>query len=223
MILTFVKNMDHIKRYQILYKLRDHYTNNDETNLIYQSDFELLIAVLLSAQSKDVQVNKVTKQLFKIANTPQSIIKLGLNKIKNYIKFIGLFNSKAENILKTCQLLITKYNGVVPNNRLELESLPGVGRKTSNIILNIIFNHPTIAVDTHVFRVCNRSQFAIGNNALAVEHKLMSVVPHEFKKNCHKYFINHGRYTCFAKKPNCSNCIISSLCEFQNKTIIKKI
>lgn len=210
--------MNYNKRYQILRKLQDHnYYSNYDTNLVYRSAFELLIAVLLSAQTRDVQVNKVTKKLFKVANTPQAMLALGLDTIKDYIKCIGLFNSKANNIIKTCQLLIHKYNSVLPHNRLMLESLPGVGRKTANIILNIIFDQPTIAVDTHVFRFCNRSRFAIGDNVLTVERKLISVVPKEFKKNCHQYFIQHAKQTCCAKQPHCYNCIISDLCEFDKK------
>lgn len=210
--------MNHIKRYQILRKLQDHtYYDKNNEGLVYTSEFELLIAVLLSARTRDIQVNIVTKTLFKVANTPESMLYLGLDKIKDHIKHIGLFNSKANNIVKTCQLLIQKYNNTVPNNRVALESLPGVGRKTANIILNTIFNYPTIAVDTHVFRFCNRSRFATGKNVLAVERKLMSVVPREFKKNCHQYFVKHGRYTCCSKQPHCCSCIISNLCEFDKK------
>lgn len=212
--------MDLIKRYQILHRLQNHNVHNRyNTNLVYQSEFELLIALLLSAQTRDSQVNKVTRTLFHRANTPELMLMLGVDNIKNYIKCIGLHNTKAANIIKTCQLLIQKYKGKLPNNRLELETLPGVGRKTANIILNIIFSIPTIAVDTHVFRFCNRSRFAIGNNALAVERQLISVVPKEFKKNCHQNLIQHGRYTCRAKKPHCQHCIISDLCEFEQKQI----
>lgn len=211
--------MNYAKRYQILSKLKECYNeyNNHKTNLVYKTEFELLIAVLLSAKTQDQQVNKVTAGLFKIANTPQTMLLLGVNKIIDHIKYIGLFNSKAKNIIETCQLLIQKHNGSIPNNRAELELLPGVGRKTANIILNIVFNHPTIAVDTHVFRFCNRSRFVIGKNVLIVEKKLNLVVPKEFKKNCHQYFVKHGRNICCAKTPHCYNCIISNLCEFNKK------
>ncbi|ADV33768.1 endonuclease III [Candidatus Blochmanniella vafra str. BVAF] len=211
--------MNRIKRYQILCKLRDYNANitTYDTELIYHSPFELLIAVLLSARARDVQVNKVTESLFQVANTPQDMLFLGINRIRYYIRSIGLFNSKAVNIIKICQLLIEKFNGFLPENREELESLPGVGRKTASIILNVIFGWPTIAVDTHVFRFCNRSKFAIGNNVAAVEQKLISVVPREFKKNCHLWLIRHGRNTCHAKKPSCNSCVINSLCEFDMK------
>lgn len=219
-MLLHVYVMNYIKRYQILYKLKHHkYYDDYSTNLIYRSEFELLIAVLLSAQAKDVQVNKATKTLFAAANTPKSMLILGIDQIKDHIKCIGLFNVKAKNIIKTCQILIDKHNGALPNNRSELESLPGVGRKTANIILNIIFNYPTIAVDTHIFRFCNRSRFAIGKNVLTVERKLISVVPQKFKKNCHQHFIKHSRYTCSARKPRCYDCIIANLCEFDKKNI----
>lgn len=210
--------MNNIKRYQILYRL-DSLVNyhNRNIDLIYNSGFELLISVLLSARTKDIQVNKVAKNLFQQANTPESMLTLGLEKIKKYIKCIGLFNSKATNIIRTCQILVNKYNSIIPNNRLDLESLPGVGRKTANIILNIIFNQPTIAVDTHVFRFCNRSRFAIGQTPLAVERKLIKVVPRKFKKKCHQFFVKHGRYICRSKNPYCSNCIIFDLCEFNKK------
>lgn len=213
--------MNAIKRYKILCRLRDYnYNYHVKTRLLYESEFELLIAVLLSAQTRDTQVNKVTKRLFSIANTPKSMLLLGAKRLKIYLKSLGLFNKKAENIIKTCQLLIKDHNGLLPQNRLALESLPGVGRKTANIILNIVFDLPTIAVDTHVFRFCNRSRFAPGNNAISVERKLISVVPKDFKKHCHTWFIRHGRDTCQSKQPQCYNCIISDLCEFNNKIII---
>lgn len=211
------------KRYKILCKLQnDNNGRSDDTELVYQSEFELLIAVLLSAQTRDTQVNTITKKLFKIANTPESMLFFGLNNLKNCIRRIGLFNKKAENIIKTCQLLINNHNGILPKTRLELESLPGVGRKTANIILNIVFGLPTIAVDTHVFRVCNRSRFAIGSNVISVEQKLMSVVPKKFKKHCHLWFVRHGRYTCQSKQPQCYNCIIADLCEFNKKNLFNK-
>lgn len=213
--------MNSIKRYKILCKFRDynHKHNHNNTELVYNSEFELLIAVLLSAQARDTQVNKVTKKLFNIANTPKAMLSLGLNNIKNYIKSIGLFNKKSENIIKICQVLIKNYKGALPNNRAELESLPGVGRKTANIILNIAFNFPTIAVDTHVFRFCNRSHFAVGKNTIAIEKELISVVPEKFKKHCHLWFVRHGRYICQSKQPKCSDCFIVDLCEFDNKTL----
>lgn len=210
--------MNSVKQYRILCKLRDYSnTHHNDVCLIYQTEFELLIAVILSAQTRDSQVNRITKNLFKLANTPSSMLSLGVDRIKDYIKHIGLFNSKAKNIIQTCQLLIQKYNGVLPSNRIALESLPGVGRKTANIILNTVFNQPTIAVDTHIFRFCNRSRFVTGNNVLEVERKLISEVPDEFKKNCHKYFIKYGRQICQAKNPRCYNCVISNLCEFDKK------
>ncbi|URJ26409.1 endonuclease III [Blochmannia endosymbiont of Camponotus modoc] len=208
--------MNRVKRYQILCKLRD--TNIQPViELVYRSEFELLIAVLLSAQTSDVQVNKVTKSLFKVVNTPQDMLLLGVDGVKNYIKSIGLSNTKSKNIIETCRLLIDKYNGILPSNRIGLESLPGVGRKTANIILNIVFGWPTIAVDTHVFRFCNRSRFALGNNVLSVEKKLLSVVPKEFQRNCHQWLVLHGRNICRAKQPNCRVCVIKDLCEFKEK------
>ncbi|URJ31552.1 endonuclease III [Blochmannia endosymbiont of Camponotus modoc] len=208
--------MNRVKRYQILCKLRD--TNIQPViELVYRSEFELLIAVLLSAQTSDVQVNKVTKSLFKVVNTPQDMLLLGVDGVKNYIKSIGLSNTKSKNIIETCRLLIDKYNGILPSSRIGLESLPGVGRKTANIILNIVFGWPTIAVDTHVFRFCNRSRFALGNNVLSVEKKLLSVVPKEFQRNCHQWLVLHGRNICRAKQPNCRVCVIKDLCEFKEK------
>lgn len=208
--------MNRVKRYQILCKLRD---NNIQPviELVYRSEFELLIAVLLSAQTSDVQVNKVTKSLFKVVNTPQDMLLLGVDGVKNYIKSIGLSNTKSKNIIETCRLLIDKYNGILPSSRIGLESLPGVGRKTANIILNVVFGWPTIAVDTHVFRFCNRSRFALGNNVLSVEKKLLSVVPKEFQRNCHQWLVRHGRNICRAKQPNCRVCVIKDLCEFKEK------
>ncbi|URJ29089.1 endonuclease III [Blochmannia endosymbiont of Camponotus modoc] len=208
--------MNRVKRYQILCKLRD--TNiHPVIELVYRSEFELLIAVLLSAQTSDVQVNKVTKSLFKVVNTPQDMLLLGVDGVKNYIKSIGLSNTKSKNIIETCHLLIDKYNGILPSSRIGLESLPGVGRKTANIILNIVFGWPTIAVDTHVFRFCNRSRFALGKNVLSVEKKLLSVVPKEFQRNCHQWLVLHGRNICRAKQPNCRVCVIKDLCEFKEK------
>ena len=180
--------------------------------------FELLIAVLLSAQATDVSVNKATNKLYKVANTPEAILSLGLRNLKKYIKTIGLYNTKAENIMKTCKLLIEKYNGEVPQTEKELTTLPGVGRKTANVVLNTAFGHPTIAVDTHIFRVSNRTKIAPGKNVEEVEKKLLKFVPEEFKQDAHHWLILHGRYTCVARKPRCGSCIIEDLCEFKDKT-----
>ncbi len=187
------------------------------TELSYRNNFELLIAVVLSAQSTDVSVNKATIKLFAIADSPEKMLKLGLKKLKSYIKTIGLYNTKAENILKTCKILVDEYSGKVPDNREALERLPGVGRKTANVILNTAFGHPTIAVDTHIFRVANRTGIAPGKDVLAVENKLIKVVPVEFRQHAHHWLILHGRYTCVARKPKCRQCIINDLCEWRGK------
>ncbi|HBA66425.1 MAG TPA: endonuclease III [Methylococcaceae bacterium] len=189
------------------------------TELAYSSPFELLIAVVLSAQATDKGVNKATAQLFSIANTPEAILNLGETGLKEHIKTIGLFNSKAANIIQLCRQVLEKHNGQVPQNRDELEALPGVGRKTANVILNTAFGHPTIAVDTHIFRVANRTRIAPGKNVLEVERKLDKYVPKAHKKDAHHLLILHGRYTCTAKKPKCPNCIIADLCEFKEKSI----
>ena len=209
--------MNKNKRLEILTRLRD---NNPEptTELNFSSPFELLIAVLLSAQATDVSVNKATDKLYPIANTPQAILDLGLDGLKSYIKTIGLFNTKAVNTLKTCQMLIDLHQGEVPENRAALEALPGVGRKTANVVLNTAFGWPTIAVDTHIDRVSNRTKLAIGKNVVEVEQKLLKVVPAEFKVDVHHWLILHGRYTCVARKPKCGSCIIEDLCEFKDKT-----
>ncbi|MDU2562669.1 MAG: endonuclease III, partial [Haemophilus parainfluenzae] len=188
------------------------------TELEYNSPFELLIAVILSAQATDKGVNKATAKLFPVANTPQAILDLGLEGLKEYIKTIGLYNSKAENIIKTCRDLVEKHNGEVPESREALEALAGVGRKTANVVLNTAFGHPTIAVDTHIFRVCNRTNFAPGKDVVKVEEKLLKVVPKEFKVDVHHWLILHGRYTCTARKPRCGACIIEDLCEYKEKT-----
>lgn len=203
-------------RIDILTRLRDN-NPTPTTELVFNSPFELLISVLLSAQATDISVNKATAKLYPIANTAEKMLALGIDEIKHYIKTIGLFNTKAKNIIKTCQILIDKYNGLVPENREALESLPGVGRKTANVVLNTAFGWPTIAVDTHIFRVCNRTIFAPGKNVIEVEQKLIKVVPIEFKVDCHHWFILHGRYTCIARKPRCGSCIIEDLCEFNDK------
>lgn len=203
-------------RIQILERLQDH-IKDPTTELVYQTPFELLIAVVLSAQATDVSVNKATKPLFAIANTAEQILALGVDKLKDYIRTIGLYNSKAENIIKTCQILVDKYQGQVPENFDSLIALPGVGRKTANVVLNTAFGWPTIAVDTHIFRVSNRTGFAPGKTVEAVEEKLLKVVPKEYKINCHHWLILHGRYTCIARKPRCGSCVIEDLCEFKEK------
>jgi endonuclease-3 len=188
------------------------------TELNYSSPFELLIAVVLSAQATDKGVNKATAQLFSVADTPQAILALGLEGLKGYIKTIGLYNAKGENIIKLCQQLLDKHAGEVPKNREELEALAGVGRKTANVILNTAFGQHTIAVDTHIFRVSNRTGIAPGKNVLEVERKLNKWVPKEHKKDAHHLLILHGRYTCIARKPRCQRCLIEDLCEFKEKT-----
>jgi endonuclease-3 len=189
------------------------------TELHYHSVFELLIAVILSAQATDVSVNKVTAQLFPIANTPRAMLDLGLSKLKEQIKTIGLFNSKAKHIIQTCQLLIDRYQGEVPKTREALETLPGVGRKTANVVLNTAFGQPTIAVDTHIFRVANRTGLAHGNTPLAIEHGLAKNIDQEFIHDAHHWLILHGRYVCVARKPHCSECLIRDLCEYEHKTL----
>ena len=208
--------MNKDKRREILVRLRD---NNPKptTELEYSTPFELLAAVLLSAQATDVGVNKATRKLFPVANTPQKIWDLGVDGLKEYIKTIGLFNSKAENLIKTCRILLDQHQGEVPENREALEALPGVGRKTANVVLNTAFGWPTIAVDTHIFRVSNRTKFAPGKNVDEVEQKLLKVVPAEFKLDVHHWLILHGRYTCIARKPKCGSCLIEDLCEFADK------
>ncbi len=209
--------MNKEKRYQIFSRLREA-NPHPTTELNWSTNFELLAAVLLSAQATDVGVNKATTKLFPIANTPQAIIDLGLEGLKSYIKTIGLFNTKAANLMKTCHLLVDKHGGEVPQTRKALEALPGVGRKTANVVLNTAFGQPTIAVDTHIFRVSNRTGIATGKNVDEVEQKLLRHVPTEFKKDIHHWLILHGRYTCVARKPRCLSCIIEDLCEFKLKT-----
>lgn len=188
------------------------------SELEFSTPFELLVAVILSAQSTDAGVNKATRKLFKVANTPQAMVELGVNGLKKYIRTIGLYNTKAENIIKTSRILIDKYGGSVPEDRAALESLPGVGRKTANVVLNVAFGEPVIAVDTHVFRVSNRTGLAPGKTPLEVEKKLMQVVPKEYLHNAHHWLILLGRYTCKARKPNCPECIVRDLCSFKPKT-----
>jgi endonuclease-3 len=187
------------------------------TELTYKSNFELLIAVMLSAQATDISVNKATRKLFDLADTAETMLALGEKKIKREIKSIGLFNTKTKNIINTCQILIEKHQGLVPKVRSQLEALPGVGRKTANVILNTAFGEPTIAVDTHVFRVANRTGLARGKTPLAVEQGLLNIVPNPFIHNAHHLLILHGRYTCVAREPLCYNCTIRSYCEFNDK------
>ena len=205
------------KRHEIFTRLRAE-NPNPTTELNYNSPFELLIAVLLSAQATDVGVNKATGPLFAAANTPEAIYKLGIDGLKEYIKTIGLFNTKAVNAHKTCKILMDDFNSKVPEDRAALEALPGVGRKTANVVLNTAFGHPTIAVDTHIYRVSNRTKIAPGKNVREVEDKLIKFVPAEFKVDVHHWLILHGRYVCVARKPRCGSCSIEDLCEFKDKT-----
>ncbi|MBC8212846.1 MAG: endonuclease III [Gammaproteobacteria bacterium] len=209
--------MNKDKRIQIFSRLREQ-NPAPTTELNYSSEFELLIAVMLSAQATDVSVNKATAKLYPVANTPETILKLGEAGLKQYIKTIGLFNSKASNVIKTCQILIEQHQSIVPAQREPLEALPGVGRKTANVILNTAFGQPAIAVDTHIFRVSNRTGIAAGKNVLEVEKRLMRLVPEQFKLDAHHWLILHGRYTCIARKPRCGSCIIEDLCEYSKKT-----
>jgi len=189
-----------------------------KTELDYTTPFELLIAVLLSAQSTDVGVNKATRKLYPVANTPAAILALGIDELKAYIQTIGLYHTKARNVMATCQILVEQYGGEVPRTREALESLPGVGRKTANVVLNTAFGEPTMAVDTHIFRVSNRTGIAPGKDVVVVEHKLLKFVPKEFLHDAHHWLILHGRYTCIARKPLCWNCMIADLCDFRQKT-----
>lgn len=209
--------MNKAKRQEIFERLRDN-NPNPTTELEYNSTFELLIAVILSAQATDVGVNKATRKLFPVANTPEAIYALGEEGLKEYIKTIGLFNSKAKNVISCCKDLIEKHNSVVPNNRKDLEALAGVGRKTANVVLNTAYRQPAMAVDTHIFRVSNRTKIAPGKNVRQVEEKLLKFVPKEFLLDAHHWLILHGRYTCLARKPRCGSCIIEDLCEFKDKT-----
>lgn len=209
--------MNKNKRTEIFQKLKAQ-NPKPATELKYTNPFELLIAVVLSAQATDVGVNKATKKLYPVANTPEAIYALGSDGLKKYIRTIGLYNTKAENIIKTCKLLIDEYDGQVPEDRISLERLPGVGRKTANVILNTAFGQPTIAVDTHIFRVSNRTGIAPGKDVRVVEDKLIKFVPDEYKQDAHHWLILHGRYTCVARKPRCGSCVIYDLCEFKQKT-----
>jgi endonuclease-3 len=205
------------KREQIFRRFRER-DPSPATELEFSTPFELLIAVILSAQATDVSVNKATPKLFARANTPAAIAKMGESGLKSHIRTIGLFNSKASNIIKTCNILVRQHGGEVPRDRKALEALPGVGRKTANVILNTAFGEPTIAVDTHIFRVANRTGIAPGKNVTEVEKQLLKVVPDEFKRNAHHWLILHGRYTCTARRPDCGHCILLDLCEFKAKT-----
>ena len=195
-------------------------TPEPKTELNYDTPFELLVAVILSAQATDVGVNKATARLYPVANTPAAILDLGEDGLKSYIRTIGLFNAKAENIIKTCRILIERHDGEVPAEREALEALPGVGRKTANVVLNTAFGEPTIAVDTHIFRVSNRTGLARGKTPLQVEKKLLKAVPGDYLKDAHHWLILHGRYTCKARKPNCPECIVRDLCAFKQKTVL---
>lgn len=209
--------MNRDKRIEIFERLKNA-NPNPQTELKYTSPFELLISVILSAQATDVSVNKATAKLYPVANTPASMLELGVDGLKNYIRTIGLFNTKAENIIKTCDILVRQYGGQVPSSRAELEALPGVGRKTANVVLNTAFDKPAIAVDTHIFRVCNRTGIAKGKTVRQVEDRLMRLVPDQYKQDAHHWLILHGRYTCIARKPRCGSCIIYDLCEYRAKT-----
>ncbi len=209
--------MNHQKRAQIFERLRAN-DPNPTTELEYQSPFELLISIILSAQATDVSVNKATVGLFKAANTPATMAALGVRKLKTFIKSIGLYNTKATNIIKTCKLLVAEHAGQVPEQREALEALPGVGRKTANVVLNTAFGHPTMAVDTHIFRVANRTKIAPGKNVRQVEDRLVRWIPEPYLKNAHHWLILHGRYVCVARQPRCGSCLIEDLCEFKDKT-----
>ena len=210
--------MNRSKRQEIFTRLR---AANPEprTELHYGNPFQLLVAVILSAQSTDVGVNKATRVLFKKTKTPRALLKLGEDGLKEHIKTIGLFNTKAKNIMKTCAMLEEQHAGKVPEDRTALEALPGVGRKTANVVLNTAFGHPTIAVDTHIFRISNRTGIAPGKNVVDVEQRLLRLVPDEFMQDAHHWLILHGRYTCIARKPRCQSCMISDLCEYKNKNL----
>ncbi len=209
--------MNKLKREEMFRRLR---AENPEptTELEFNSTFELLIAVILSAQATDVSVNKATRELYKVANTPESMLALGVDGLKRYIKTIGLFNTKAENVIKTCAALIERHNSEVPAEREALEALPGVGRKTANVVLNTAFRQPAMAVDTHIFRVSNRTGLAPGKNVLEVEKNLLKFVPRDYLLDAHHWLILHGRYTCVARKPKCGSCLIEDLCYFSDKT-----
>ena len=208
--------MNNIQRTEIFRRLK-RANPAPTTELKYATPFELLVSVILSAQATDRSVNKATVELFKVANTPEKILNLGLRGLKHHIKTIGLYNTKAANILKTCRLLLERHGGEVPATRETLQALPGVGRKTANVVLNTAFGQPTIAVDTHIFRVANRTGLAPGKNVLTVERKLLEAVPLRYRKHAHHWLILHGRYTCVARKPRCGACVIYDLCGYRHK------
>jgi len=210
--------MNPAKRREIFLRLQAA-NPHPTTELEYATPFELLVAVVLSAQATDVSVNAATRHLFPVANTPQAILKLGEEKLREYIQRIGLYKTKAKHVMQTCHLLVERHSGAVPQTREALEALPGVGRKTANVILNTAFGQPTIAVDTHIFRVANRTGLAPGKTVLEVENKLLKVVPDEFKHDAHHWLILHGRYVCQARKPKCGMCIIRDLCEYKDKEL----
>ena len=209
--------MNPVKRKQI-YKILARAHGNPSTELNFRSNFELLVSVILSAQATDISVNKATSKLYRKANTPQAILNLGLTSLKRHIRTIGLYNTKAQNIIKTCQMLIDLHDGLVPSNRESLEALPGVGRKTANVVLNTAFGEPTIAVDTHIFRVSNRTGLGPGKTVLQVEKKLLKFTPERYLKDAHQLLILHGRYTCTARTPKCPACVIREFCDYQPKT-----
>ncbi|MAS10741.1 endonuclease III [Salinisphaera sp.] len=213
--------MNKAKRTEIFTRLRDA-NPSPKTELQYDSSFELLVAVILSAQATDVGVNKATAKLFPVANTPQAILDLGEDGLKSYVKTIGLYNSKAANIMKTCRALVDEHEGHVPDTREALVALPGVGRKTANVVLNTAFGKPAMAVDTHIYRVSNRTGIAPGKTVRAVEDRLMRLVPKEFLLDAHHWLILHGRYTCRARKPLCDDCIIVDLCEYRHKNLTEE-
>ncbi len=211
-----VKNMTK-KQIQVFFERLREQRPDPRTELNYSSPFELLIAVMLSAQATDVSVNKATDKLYPVANTAQAILNLGVEGLKAYIKTIGLYNAKAENVIKTCQILVDQYQGQVPETRQQLEALPGVGRKTANVVLNTAFGQPTMAVDTHIFRVGNRTGLAVGKNVLEVEHRLVKVIPKEFILDAHHWLILHGRYCCIARKPKCFECVVADVCNWPDR------
>lgn len=211
-----VKNMTK-KQIQVFFERLREQRPDPRTELNYSSPFELLIAVMLSAQATDVSVNKATDKLYPVANTAQAILDLGVEGLKAYIKTIGLYNAKAENVIKTCQILVDQYQGQVPETRQQLEALPGVGRKTANVVLNTAFGQPTMAVDTHIFRVGNRTGLAVGKNVLEVEHRLVQVIPKEFILDAHHWLILHGRYCCIARKPKCFECVVADVCNWPDR------
>ncbi|MGT2550081.1 endonuclease III [Acinetobacter geminorum] len=211
-----VKNMTK-KQIQIFFERLREQRPSPQTELKYSSPFELLIAVMLSAQATDVSVNKATDKLYPVANTAEKIYNLGVDGLKEYIKTIGLYNAKAENVIKTCKILMEQFNGEVPSNRKDLEALPGVGRKTANVVLNTAFGQSTMAVDTHIFRVGNRTGLAVGKNVLEVEHRLIKVIPKEFILDSHHWLILHGRYCCIARKPKCAECVVADVCNWPDR------